>query len=769
MAREWLDPNKQAVPPEIKALVAGDDLAGQALIRRGFFNLQSAKAFLDPYFYQPASPYAFPGMEIAVNTIWRAIKQKQLIGVWGDFDADGQTSTTLLVSALRALGSRVVFYIPNRERESHGVHIASLESLIDAGVKLLLTCDTGITANLAVDYAISRSVEVVITDHHLPANSLPRAKAIINPHLLPTETHPLSSLPGVGVAYKLIEAMYESSPNQLDCQPLLDLAAIGIVADLAPIIGEARWQLQKGLPLLRSTKRRALLELLALADFNPENINEEHIAYIIAPRLNALGRLSDANSAVEFFTTQDPFRARLLAMELDSLNTKRKNLTDQVYQAAMAQIGEDPGLVENTAIVLAGVDWPAGVIGIVASRMVERYNRPVVLLSIKKGSLARGSARSIEGVDITNAISKQSDLLEGFGGHAMAAGLAIKEEHIASFRQGLYQAVYDQNPHGEMKSSLNIDAYLSLSEINLELINDLERLAPFGPGNPPLVLAARNLSLVSSREIGRTGDHLRLTVSDETDRVMDVLWWQAKDYEIPSTRFDLAFTAHSSTFKGRKEVEITWIDSRPTILSGKPIEVIKPQRQMVDYRQVPNPLEVVKSLLEETPDTQVWAEGVNQSIPAAVNRLELTHCSNLVIWHTPPGHAEYAEVIEKTDPEKVMIFAQASSQDEPKVFIKYLAAVIKFAINHKDGQVTIDGLAAACSQRRYTIQLGLAWLNARGIIEFVRLDENTICVHQGRNQSQQTLAQIGSQLESILHETASYRAFFKRVKIDDLR
>ena len=768
MSRNWLDPIPHSVPPDLQALVGGEPLIAQALIQRSFYDIQAAQAFLDPQVYKPASPFEFADMGIAVEHLMRAIRERQLICVWGDFDADGQTATTLLVSALRDLGGRVSFYIPIRARESHGIHIPSLEPLIDSGVKVLLTCDTGITANLAVDYAMNRSVDVIITDHHLPAAKLPRATSIINPRLLPSKTHPLASLPGVGVAYKLVEALYAGSSRSGGSQSLLDLAALGIVADLASLTGDARWQLQRGLLLLRSTSRLGLHELLALADLTPSNINEEHIGFVIAPRLNALGRLSDANSIVEFFTTQDPIRARTLAMELDGLNSRRKLLTDQVYQAALSQIDNDVGLLENNVIVLAGNSWHAGVVGIVASRMVERYNRPVVLLSLSPDGLARGSARSIEGVDITQAISEQAELLEGYGGHPMAAGLAIKAENISTFRQGLDLAVLNQTGGMITTPPLQIDAYLSFSELTLDFAQNIERLSPFGPGNPPLVLAARNLSLVSYKEIGRTGDHLRLKISDESGQTNDVLWWQGKGSDLPTGRFDLAFNAHATTYGGRRNVQITWIESRSSIIAGKPIEIIRPPRQMIDYRQAADPELALRSLLNSEPNLQVWAEADNRNIPTAVNRLGLTSCNSLVIWHIPPGHVEFVYAIEQSVPQKVFLFAQDPGMDQLETFVNRLAGLVKYAINHKEGCASIDELAAACSQRRFTIQAGLAWMEARGAVLFTRLDEDTIQLLRGSNQLQPNFSKMDGQLRHILHETAAYRAFYKRASPDVL-
>ncbi len=321
--------------------------------------------------------------------------------------------------------------------------------------------------------------------------------------------HALGTLPGVGVAYKLAEALLP------DASQHLDLVALGIVADVAVQTGDARYLLQRGLACLRQTERLGLQAMLQLARVNPAWLNEEHIGFELGPRLNALGRLGDANLAVEFFTTDDVQRARVLATMLEGLNAERKRLTDQIFQGALAQIEREPSLLEHAALVLAHPGWPAGVIGIVASRLAERFNRPTVLLAAPPGQLARGSARSVEGCNISAAIAAQSSLLASFGGHPMAAGLAIDPERISEFRRKLARSVEAQLGQAATEPVLPIDGHLPLVDLSLDLVADLERLAPFGSGNPRLVLVSRSHAMVDETIIGRTREHRRLTVEDE--------------------------------------------------------------------------------------------------------------------------------------------------------------------------------------------------------------------------------------------------------------
>jgi len=340
----WLDPQEVAPTEALLNVVGGHPLVASTLMRRGIDEPEAARAFLDPSAYKPSPSFELPGMEAAAERLLAAIQQREAICVWGDFDVDGQTATTLLVSALRRLGGQVSYHIPVRAVESHGISLAALRQVLDGGVQLLLTCDTGITAHPAVDYARSRGVDVVLTDHHdLPtspegeAAPLPEASAVVNPKLLPQD-HPLATLPGVGVAYKLAEALCMLAGRTGEAEESLDLVALGIVADIALLRGDTRYLLQRGLEALREARRPGLRAIMEYAELQPAWLTEDHIGYELAPRLNALGRLADANPAVELLSTQDIGRARVLALELEGLNARRKLLTSQVLQGALAQI-----------------------------------------------------------------------------------------------------------------------------------------------------------------------------------------------------------------------------------------------------------------------------------------------------------------------------------------------------------------------------------------------------------------------------------------------
>lgn len=364
--KEWRDPQPVTVPAVLAHDVGGHPLIAETLVRRGFTTSAAALAFMNWHHYTPTSAYDLPDMDKAVERVQRAIRQREIICVCGDFDVDGQTATALLVSALRDLGANVVSYIPQRLTEGHGVHIPSLAQQIDGGARLILTCDTGIDEHEAVDYARTRDVDVVITDHHKLPDELPKAVAAVNSRRVPPE-HPLRDLPGVGVAYKLVEAL---APDR-DWTHLLDLVALGIVADVAMQHKDTRYLLQRGLAQLSSTKRLGLQVMMDLADVNRVSVSEDDIGFRLAPRLNAIGRLGDANPTTELLTTADKERARIIANQLEGLNAERRRLTDAVWRGVQAEVERDDRLLKHAALVVAHPEWHTGVVGIVANRCVE--------------------------------------------------------------------------------------------------------------------------------------------------------------------------------------------------------------------------------------------------------------------------------------------------------------------------------------------------------------------------------------------------------------
>ncbi len=762
-----MDPQPVVVPDDLREFVGGHPLVAETLVRRGITTVEGARAFLNPDAYTPALSIALPNLTRAAHRIERAIHVGESICVWGDFDVDGQTATTLLVATLRDLGAQVSYHIPVRASESHGVKIPALQQVLDQGARLILTCDTGIDANEAIAYAAARGVDVIVTDHHELSPVLPPAYAIVNPHLLPP-SHPLAALPGVGVAYKLAEELYARAGRADEAAKHLDLVALGIVADVAVVGGDTRYLLQRGLAALRMTQRLGLQELMKLARITPARLGEEHIGFALGPRLNALGRLDDANVIVDFLTTTDLTQARIFASELEALNDRRKLLGDQVFAAAQDQIAQNPALLEGAALVLAAPEWPVGVIGIVANRLVELYHRPAMLITISADGIGHGSARSVEGCHITDALATQQDLLLSFGGHAMAAGLSLAADNIPAFRRGFSRAVMAKIGAAPLQPALQIDGYLPLADFSLGLITDLERLAPFGPGNPPLTLATCAIRIKATRPLGRDERHLLLTVEDNDSIEQQVVWWRWDGAALPEGLFDLANTVRANDFRGQRELQIVWEDARQVTPTVSIVVPELPKLEIVDYRREPHPLTLLQPLLA-LESLQIWREGpLTGDIPGG-NRNELTPAATLIIWTPPPGPDVWRAVLTKVSPAKVYLFAADVGLARLEPFLKHIAGLAKYALKHNAGRIDIPLLAAMTANRESAIRLALAWLEAQGHVTILTDEGNSVLLRAGGDRVDLRADRIAAQLGALLDEVSAYRRYFAHADMEVLR
>lgn len=793
--RPWVEPAPVKAPPDLAAAVGGHPIVADALARRGIVDPADAHAFLDPHLYVPASPLTLPGMGRAVARLGRAIRAGEPICVWGDFDVDGQTSTALLVSVLRDLGAQVTYHVPLRETEGHGVNLPVLEQVIDLGARLVLTCDTGISAVEAVEYARTRGVDFVITDHHDLPEQLPEAAAVVNPKLLAMEgagtrpstphrtaqdasapgasgaVHSLFDLPGVGVAYKLGEALYDWAGRGEEAAKHADLAALGIVADLALLRGDTRYLAQRGLAALRGAERTGIRALFESTELDPTNLTEEHIAFSLAPRLNAAGRLAAADPCVELLTTTDRTAARIIAADLEALNARRKFLTDRVTQEAEAQIRQDGALLEHAALVLASPYWPAGIIGIVASRLVERYGRPVALISTAEGGPGRGSARSVEGVDISAAITACQALLLGFGGHPMAAGITIEPEKVSAFRLALSRGVARQLEGKPEPEGLKIDCALPLGELSLKLVDDLARLGPFGAGNRALTLCAPRLEMKANRLVGRQEEHRVLTVADESGFERQVVWWNGGSEAAPQGLFDLAYVARASTYRGERSVQVELLAVRPT--PGAPVVEIAPLAiDVLDYRQERDALVLLDEALKSDEEGQppaIFGEGELPPRVPGRNRLNLALARTLVVWSTPSSPAEVRGLLAAVRPERAILFAVDPGLDRPDAFLARLAGVVKYVMNARGGRVAVGELAAAMAHRESTVLLGLGWLVAQGnLLVAERGDAVEIRKGNGILAPEAERRLLAARLNAALEETAAFRAYFKTADKDAL-
>lgn len=769
--RIWLEPLPPEVPEDLQAAIDGHPILLQSLVQRGLTEPRRARAFLDPNAYLPTPPQELPGVEAIVSRLQRALQIGEVIGVWGDFDVDGQTATALLVSALRHLGGQVRYHIPRRDQEGHGVNVPNLEKLAREGVRLVLTCDTGITAHAAAQAALDWNLDFLITDHHELPPDLPPAKAIVNPKFLPPG-HPLGSLPGVGVAYKVIEALYGSLGREAELEEFLDLVALGIIADVATLQGDTRYLAQLGIEKLRQNARLGLRLLLENAEVSADDLTEEQISFVLAPRLNAVGRLADANPMVEFLTAQDEGLARRLAFEIEGFNEMRKRLTEDVFQAALHQLEQDSALLEHPVLVLYHPQWHAGVVGIVASRLVERFGKPSILLCGDKESGARGSARSVEGVNITQAITAQADMLSGFGGHPMAAGLTFAPaadlpERIARFRQAIGYTVRQMLGDRALETRVQLSAYLPLDQADWLLAEELERLAPFGAGNPAPLFAAQNLTLVRFAEVGRQNEHLLMDVEDEQGNGYRLIWWQGSGWPLPEGRFDLAYRLRGRSYNGQRHLQLEWVDFR---LCAQTVAALTAAEALIleDYRQEASPIGRLQALRAEA-EPLIWAEAAERAAVQGKDRNELAPHPHLVIWTIPPGASELRRAIQQVCPQRISLFAVDPKTDDLNRFLERLRGLLKLVATRQHGQTTWAWLAAATCQRATAVRLGVRWLAEQGWIELLAADEQGFTFQPRLGKVNANAASLLTELRQQLEESQAFRRFYTTCALESLR
>ena len=722
------------VSADLLAAAGNRVLVAEILSRRGFDDAEEARRFLDPDAYLPAPAETLHDLIAGVERIEAAIRERQRILVWGDFDVDGQTSTSLLVEGLRGLGGVVDYHIPVREREPHGVGVEMLNAYLEQGFDLLVTCDTGIAAVDVAALADGAGVDVVITDHHDLPGTLPRALALVNPKFDEAD-HPLRALPGVGVAYKVIEALYQRVGRAQELESFLDLVAVGIVADLASQVGDCRYLLQRGLEVLRETNRPGFLALMANAGLEAAWINDEQIGFQLGPRLNAVGRLADSNISVPLLTTGDPQEAQTVADQLEQLNEERKFETSVVYESAISQLNAEPSLLQYAALVLAHPLWHQGVIGIVASRLVEQFGKPTILFAAAEGEPARGSARSVEGYHITQAIATQEELLHGYGGHPMAAGLSIDAENIDDFRRGVSKAIIDQRGGRAPEAVLCVEAELGLEQVTLGTALELEALAPFGQGNPPINILCRGVEVEADQLLGKEKVHRKLVVGDGSGRTAEVLWWGGADETLPEGAIDLVVRLRPGYYRGERQLTVTLQDYAPSghATAGAPVDLAAEAgpasvSDIRDCRAVADPQDRLTELLQEEPGAQVWAEAV--TVAAAVDRTELVPGPVLILWTLPPDHRVLAGVLERVGAERIYLFAADPQVDIYDDFVRRLAGVVKYALDRYGGASDLVKVAAAMAHSTRTVTLGLEVLPAIGVRASIRLDGRQVVLER---------------------------------------
>jgi single-stranded-DNA-specific exonuclease len=538
------------------------------LLNRNILQENDLKKFLYPLLNNLYDPFLLKDMKKAVDRIIKALQYGETILIYGDYDVDGVTSVSILYDSLHLLGGKVYFFIPDRMSEGYGVSKEGIEKAFKRKASLIITVDCGVTAIEAIEYANKLGIDTIICDHHEAVGLPPDACAVLDPKL-PGSGYPFKELAGCGVAFKLLQALCQELKIEEDFYiKYLDLVALGTAADIVPLLDENRILVSYGLKMINSNPRPGLAALIRICGLSKQAITVNFIVFMLAPRLNAVGRISNAKKAVHLLTSTSPQQAKNIAQILDSENQKRKNIDDLTFKEAEELIGEQSDFDKTHVIVLAKEDWHLGVIGIVASRIAEKYNRPTVLISIKAG-IGKASARSNLSFNIFSSFQRMENLLISYGGHACAAGMSIKAENIDTFRKEINKIAAKTLNLPGIYPLLLVDAIVSLNDYNAEFLKWLNVLAPYGPLNMRPVFVTKNLEL--SGQVNKIGkNHLKFKVKEKS-MVIDAIAYNMQKYysylDHTDVKINCAYVIEENNWRGQNTIQLRIKDFE--VINGK--------------------------------------------------------------------------------------------------------------------------------------------------------------------------------------------------------
>lgn len=709
----------------------------QLLIDRGIDSASKIKNFLNPLEAKLISPYMFSDMEKSVMRIDSAIKKGENIVIYGDFDADGATSTALLYKTLKFLGANVSYYIPNRKNEGHGLNSAALVKIMTKHkAKLVITVDCGISDVEQIRFARGFKLDVIITDHHEAPEILPDAFSIINPkapgalssELNVEQIESLNYLAGVGVAFKLACALLEFYKKPEFTQELLPLVAVGTIADMVPLLGENRTLAALGMDLIEKGKNPGLSALFKSAGNDLKNgVTSDDIGFCVAPRINAAGRLSTVDAALELLVSDNSKKIENAVAELNNLNKIRQDMCDKTFAEALEMLGNEN---TNPAIILFNKDWHIGIIGIVASKLLESFNKPVFLMSQDDKGLIRCSSRGVKGLDLYSIISEHAGVLSGFGGHKSAAGLFfdLKNISIEDLKSRLNASVEQALQGLDLSPVLDIDMEIESSQLNFQLISQIEKMQPFGVKNPAPVFVLTDLIFKQKKIMAEK--HLKFFCEDTHSNILECVWWSHTQLDIEAgSKLDAAFYPKINRFNGNTTLQLevrdvkfeTKIQNEPEVRTLGGVEGFQsknpyihskaagcrvespPRMKIYDHRRKTDIYNQVSDFVENFGQKIIiFAE--NKSVintlaahdalsSKVTNRLNVAKAQHLMFFDYPPCESVLNKIIEDAQPSNIHFMNYCLPLIQPDELIKQLSGMLKFAHNNKDGYLNIQEIA----------------------------------------------------------------------------
>lgn len=563
MNKKWqiCETDKEKVD-ELKSKYNISELLATILVNKNITTQKEINEFLNPTRNDFFDPFLMNDMDIAIKRIKKAIENQEKVIIYGDYDVDGITSITVLKSFLKDVGLDVDYYIPNRLEEGYGLNKNAIDEIAKKEYKLMITVDCGISAIEEVDYANSLGIEVIITDHHEPGDEIPKALAVVD-NKRKDNKYPFRELAGVGVAFKVSQALAQSmNIREEEYLKYLDIVCVGTISDIVPLVSENRVITKLGLKLVKQTRNMGLRAIINSSGYS--QINSTTISFGVAPRINACGRMGKAEQALKLLLSKDIYEVNKLTQELNSYNRERQEIEKEIFENVLTKI-EQNNLAKNRTIVVGGENWHHGVIGIVSSKITEKYFKPSILLSFEEDGTGKGSGRSIPGFDLHEALMKCENCLEKFGGHSMAVGLTIKKENLEQFYKK-FEKIAEENKTENIVPIINVDAKIELDKIDKSVVEDLKQLEPFGEANKTPTFALKNIRIDSIRALSE-GKHLKLTLR-ENNQIINAIGFNigelAEAYKI-GDKIDIAGVLEINTFNGIDNLQINIKDIMKSI------------------------------------------------------------------------------------------------------------------------------------------------------------------------------------------------------------
>ncbi|KRM89251.1 single-stranded-DNA-specific exonuclease RecJ [Liquorilactobacillus vini] len=662
---------------QVKALaheLSISELLAKLLIERGIKTKTAATAFLKPTVAQIDDPFKLHDLKKAVDRLQQAIAEQERIVVYGDYDVDGITATSVMYEALEQLGAKVNYYVPDRIIDGYGPNLKRYQQLIANQTQLIVTVDNGVAGFKAIEYAQQQGVDVIVTDHHSFGEKMPPAYAIVHP-AFPDNNYSCPDLAGVGVAFKVVCGLLQEIP-----QEMLDLVALGTIADVMKLTGENRALVKFGLQVLQQTQRVGLTALAKRAGVKLSQADEETVAFSFAPRLNSLGRLAKATDGVELLTTFDEQRADELAEKVEELNEQRQKLAEKMTKAALEQLSTQ---AENLVNLVAAPDWPVGLLGIIASRLVEKTGKPSLVFNLNQSTqLAKGSGRSVAAFDLFKALNPKRDLLTAFGGHQQACGLTLPITKLAQLQKVLNQAADQQGLRTAEREKLQLAAALSVDQVDLSLFDQLKRLKPFGNGNPQPIFAFRDYQLTDARLIGKQKNHLQFKITDGQKKVSAIDFFvgnEGKYLTQDPLAFDFVGHLTLNHWHDQSQVQVIVDDlkaKRPVVCDLRSVKDKKAslKKTGVYFFFKEKHFLKLKKILPKKAQAIVGTQRLDQTLNQ--NHLVLVDC--------PDSLAELEKLLKAIQPQLLdLIFLPSIDLRRPLPSRKDLAKVYRFAVSHQ--------------------------------------------------------------------------------------